>query len=915
MQPGGPFPSGPPGEMKPEDLQGVIQHLQQVNAMSTAPSPWAIYQWMWQAQLQQQQYYQYLLQQRQTEQYRLAQLPPETSCTTEAPSTPAIRATAQATNPEELIFPWQVSGVLTIFELGTVVPLKGYQHQRFTYPVGFRSQRRYHDYLKPSQKVDYTCEIFQKDDRALFKVTHPQDTENVIIKSTPSQCWLEVYRRLQESRSISDPTVKPPSSTPSGNDYFGLSNPKIMELIAKMTPEATDPSAVQDKPKRKRAQENPGEDRATKRATQRDEDADKKDEEPDRPVRLPTKPPKPDSEEDERGPRTTSKDRKRRMILKQTQEPSEPVASADEEPEAVAEPIPEKSDTANESVPPSPALESLPDAVVPPDTKERKKKRKRTPSAGESEPGQRGVVPLPPLKSWEYRFLTRGLPVYCGFTSHATLFTRYDVYAAQELQSDAAGDHSCPTSLPVPDCVGPATDLECTVQLPEFGSITEGPSAQLPDPTALTEVPPLPGTDIIGNAGDTESTPNAVEEASKSDLAEAAGRSGSPLLSEGPGTEPAPHADLQTPVPLDVVLRVGNVNVTQSVYQLRCMWEFASALHMLQTILQPVLRLPQFIPEELEQALLADKDTAKPEQLMLLHSIHYRLVVREGSKTLFYFNEEDDGPFLDHADRLDTLLRLKLSLMCREGKAVFEGGQVVSGSLSKRNAGWTLPDINPLEFDTYLDLPPELKVLVLFTLCEDCMELDEVRHHMESGNWRTTALCRDGEVAYYWFSEHVGRLYAEHQPLDREAPERKTKRNKKPNTGGWYTVCASPQEAEKLLSSLPESNLRNTLTLVLEPLLRAATEALEEQLLASSGRSQQYADLRLEYAEYQRRKAEGVAMAPVNQAAPQAPRSTKTKPTTSRSKQSKKGGRAIEGTETSETRVCEEGECEITFDE
>lgn len=125
-------------------------------------------------------------------------------------------------------------GVIKLISLGRVEHTKkGYHNERYIFPIGYKSERLYNSYNDPNVKVPYICEILEDKDSEgpLFKVTCTETSEE-FTANTPTGSWTPIIKKVQVSKK--GPSVKRQHTTVSGPEYFGLSHPKCLQLIANL---------------------------------------------------------------------------------------------------------------------------------------------------------------------------------------------------------------------------------------------------------------------------------------------------------------------------------------------------------------------------------------------------------------------------------------------------------------------------------------------------------------------------------------------------------------------------------------------------------------------------------------------------------------------------------------------------------
>eukprot|EP00951_Prasinocladus_malaysianus_P003612 scaffold25443_cov37-Prasinocladus_malaysianus.AAC.1 len=80
------------------------------------------------------------------------------------------------------ILPIQLGPSMVVLSLGRIVTNRPmvYNSQSYIWPLGFRSQRMYASYVAPNQRVNYLCEIVDRDNCPEFRITAEDDPKNPI---------------------------------------------------------------------------------------------------------------------------------------------------------------------------------------------------------------------------------------------------------------------------------------------------------------------------------------------------------------------------------------------------------------------------------------------------------------------------------------------------------------------------------------------------------------------------------------------------------------------------------------------------------------------------------------------------------------------------------------------------------------
>ncbi|PRQ74998.1 F/Y rich C-terminus-domain containing protein, partial [Rhodotorula toruloides] len=101
--------------------------------------------------------------------------------------------------------------------------------ERYIFPVGYESTRRYPSMIDPNAHADYTCRIVDGGNNMPLFEMYPSDQPGVVITSgTPTGAWTQVLKATMKIRN------KQHSGSVSGPDYFGLSNNIVKALIQEL---------------------------------------------------------------------------------------------------------------------------------------------------------------------------------------------------------------------------------------------------------------------------------------------------------------------------------------------------------------------------------------------------------------------------------------------------------------------------------------------------------------------------------------------------------------------------------------------------------------------------------------------------------------------------------------------------------
>jgi hypothetical protein len=146
---------------------------------------------------------------------------------------PAVLSSSAVSDPHSLM-PLELGSVLTIISLGTIDYARPDFHtERYIYPIGYKSQRQYKSYVDPNNKTSYTCEILDGGTGPIFKVTPADDPNTEFSSSTPTGCCTPMVKKVNQAQA----SGKRSTTSVSGPEFFGFSNPRVMQLI-EMLPNA-----------------------------------------------------------------------------------------------------------------------------------------------------------------------------------------------------------------------------------------------------------------------------------------------------------------------------------------------------------------------------------------------------------------------------------------------------------------------------------------------------------------------------------------------------------------------------------------------------------------------------------------------------------------------------------------------------
>ncbi|KAI8896919.1 F/Y rich C-terminus-domain-containing protein [Globomyces pollinis-pini] len=116
-------------------------------------------------------------------------------------------------------------GIITLESLGEISTASGFHNDRYIYPIGFTTSRQYLSMIDAEKTVTYRSTIISTPDGPKFQVVAEDDPTHPIIAQSATGAWTAVLRAANKLRN------KEHSNSASGPDYFGLSQPTIINLI------------------------------------------------------------------------------------------------------------------------------------------------------------------------------------------------------------------------------------------------------------------------------------------------------------------------------------------------------------------------------------------------------------------------------------------------------------------------------------------------------------------------------------------------------------------------------------------------------------------------------------------------------------------------------------------------------------
>ncbi|KAM0746395.1 FYRN-domain-containing protein, partial [Meredithblackwellia eburnea MCA 4105] len=129
-------------------------------------------------------------------------------------------------------------GVFNVRKIGVISTKPNYSTERYIFPIGFESTRKYASMLDPNGMVEYVSRIADGGDSPRFEITVSDQPGLVISAGTPTGAWAQVVKVANKIRQRNH------SNSVSGPDYYGLAHNIVKALIQEL-PNAQDvPSYV-----------------------------------------------------------------------------------------------------------------------------------------------------------------------------------------------------------------------------------------------------------------------------------------------------------------------------------------------------------------------------------------------------------------------------------------------------------------------------------------------------------------------------------------------------------------------------------------------------------------------------------------------------------------------------------------------
>jgi hypothetical protein len=125
------------------------------------------------------------------------------------------------------VLPIQIGG-LKVHSLGKIVYDRvAYHSERYLLPVGFHSSRTYPSMFSPSRRTTYHCTILDGGDVPTFEM-RAEDAEEPVRATSSTACQSIVLKAINKARD------RQATNSGSGPEFFGYSNPTILNLLQKL---------------------------------------------------------------------------------------------------------------------------------------------------------------------------------------------------------------------------------------------------------------------------------------------------------------------------------------------------------------------------------------------------------------------------------------------------------------------------------------------------------------------------------------------------------------------------------------------------------------------------------------------------------------------------------------------------------
>lgn len=120
-----------------------------------------------------------------------------------------------------------------LLSLGKLVFKQGWSNAGYIFPKDFEALIQYKFIADPSRKVPYRCQIRERGGKPWFVITCDELGESFEGKS-PTACWKQILDRINLTlQELNQPLVR---TQVAGPEYFGLNDPRIVEMIEELDP-------------------------------------------------------------------------------------------------------------------------------------------------------------------------------------------------------------------------------------------------------------------------------------------------------------------------------------------------------------------------------------------------------------------------------------------------------------------------------------------------------------------------------------------------------------------------------------------------------------------------------------------------------------------------------------------------------
>lgn len=109
------------------------------------------------------------------------------------------------------------------------MPSQNFHSERYIYPVGFQSTRRYFSMISKDDMADYACRIEDSGEgMPRFIITPSDQPANSIVAASPTGAWAQIVKTANSLRE------RVHSNSVSGPEYFGLAQNVVKALIQEL---------------------------------------------------------------------------------------------------------------------------------------------------------------------------------------------------------------------------------------------------------------------------------------------------------------------------------------------------------------------------------------------------------------------------------------------------------------------------------------------------------------------------------------------------------------------------------------------------------------------------------------------------------------------------------------------------------